>query len=291
MTADRWTTRDLSLAYLASTVVAVLMTVASAVGLISGSSIYAGPDAKLLPLFVGQDALNILVGLPGLLGSMWLARRGSLIGLLLWPGALFYVLYDYGYYALGAPFNWLFVPYLVLVAVSAYAMIAVVVSIDGGAVRDRLAGTVRARSIGGFLGAVALLFMALWTAMSVSALAGGTSLDPVARTVTIMDLTVQLPALLLGGVLLWRRDSFGYVVAPGLLLQAAAYLLGLSTLTVLQELLIAAPIDPVAVAPGLVIGAVGLMCIATFVRGAAVARRPDQIRPTTLAASAQEVTA
>ncbi|HTH69979.1 MAG TPA: hypothetical protein VL493_01785 [Candidatus Saccharimonadales bacterium] len=290
MTADRWTTRDLSLAYLASTVVAVLMTVASAVGLISGSSIYAGPDAKLLPLFVGQDALNILVGLPVLLGSMWLARRGSLIGLLLWPGALFYVLYDYGYYALGAPFNWFFVPYLVLVAVSAYAMIAVVVSIDGGAVRDRLAGTVRARSIGGFLGAVAVLFMALWTAMSVSALAGGTSLDPVARTVTIMDLTVQLPALLLGGVLLWRRHSFGYVVAPGLLLQAAAYLIGLSTLTVLQELLIAAPIDPVAVAPGLVIGAVGLMCIATFVREAAVTRRPDQIRPTTLAASAQEVT-
>jgi len=68
VTAGRWTTRDLSLAYLASTVVAVLMTVASAVGLISGSSIYAGPDAKLLPLFVGQDALNILAGLPCLLG-------------------------------------------------------------------------------------------------------------------------------------------------------------------------------------------------------------------------------
>jgi len=247
VTAGRWTTRDLSLAYLASIVVAVLMTVASAVGLISGPSIYAGPDAKLLPLFIGQDALNIFVGLPVLLGSMWLAHRGSLIGLLLWPGALFYVLYDYGYYALGAPFNWFFVPYLVLVAVSAYAMIAVVVSIDGGAVRDRLAGTVRARSIGGFLGAVAVLFMALWTAMSVSALAGGTSLDPVARTVTIMDLTVQLPALLLGGVLLWRRHSFGYVVAPGLLLQAAAYLIGLSIITVLQEVLIAAPIDPVAV--------------------------------------------
>ena len=289
MTAGRWITRDLSLAYLASIVVAALMTVASAVGLISAPSIYAGPDAKLLPLFIGQDALNVLVGLPVLLGSMWLAHRGSLIGLLLWPGALFYVLYDYGYYALGAPFNWFFVPYLVLIAVSAYAMIAVVVSIDGGAVRHRLAGTVRARSIGGFLGAVAVLFMALWTAMSVSALAGGTSLDPVARTVTIMDLTVQLPALLLGGVLLWRRHSFGYVVAPGLLLQAAAYLIGLSIITVLQEVLIAAPIDPVAVAPGLVIGAIGLMCIATFVRGAAVAR-PDQIRPTTLAASAQEVT-
>ena len=28
-----------------------------------------------------------------LLVSMWLTRRGKLIGLLCWPGALFYVLY------------------------------------------------------------------------------------------------------------------------------------------------------------------------------------------------------
>jgi hypothetical protein len=283
--ADPLTTRDLSLAYVASTVAAVVMTAASVGGLVSGSGIYAGTDPKLLPLFVGQDALNLVVGLPILLGSMWLARRGSLIGLLLWPGALFYLLYDYGYYALGAPFNWFFVAYLVLIALSTYAMIAVVVSIDGAAVRERLASAVPARSIGGFLAALAVLFTMLWTAISVSALVGGTSLDPVARTVTIMDLTVQLPALLLGGVLLWRRQSLGYVVAAGLLLQAAAYLIGLSALTVLQEVLIAVPIDPSAVAPGLVIGATALVSMATFVRGSALAPAHDRIRSTTLAAA------
>jgi hypothetical protein len=34
-----------------------------------------------------------MIGLPILRGSMGLARRGKLLGLLLWPGALFYVLY------------------------------------------------------------------------------------------------------------------------------------------------------------------------------------------------------
>src|SRR5262245_43126834 len=97
--------RDLTFAYRISIVVAVVMTVASIAGLLYGTRIYPGIEAKLLPLFVGQDALNLVVGLPLLLGAMWLARRGALIGLLLWPGALFYVLYDYGYYVLGAPFN------------------------------------------------------------------------------------------------------------------------------------------------------------------------------------------
>ena len=65
---------DLTLAYLLSIVIAFVMTVASIAGLLFGTGIYPGIEAKLLPLFVGQDALNLVIGLPMLLGSMWLAR-------------------------------------------------------------------------------------------------------------------------------------------------------------------------------------------------------------------------
>lgn len=261
--------RDLSLAYIASIGVALVMTVASVAGLIWGATLYPMTDLKLFPLFVGQDALNLIVGLPLLLGSMWLARRGSLIGLLLWPGALFYVAYDYGYYVLGAPINWFFLAYISLVTVSMYAAVAVVVSIDADTIRGRLSASVPHRVIGGFLAGLAVLFTTLWTALNVSALMSGTPLDDVARVVTIMDLTLQLPALFIGGILLWRGASIAYVVAPGLLLQAAAYLAGLSAITVLQEILIGAPIDPVAVAPGFIVATIGLVFIGGFVRGAA----------------------
>jgi hypothetical protein len=261
--------RDLSLAYAASIGVALVMTVASVAGLIRGTTFYPMTDMKLFPLFVGQDALNLIVGLPLLLGSMWLARRGSLIGLLLWPGSLFYVAYDYGYYVLGAPINWFFLAYIGLVTVSMYAAIAVVVSIDADTIRGRFSGSVPRRAVGGSLAGLAVLFTTLWTALNVSALASGTPLDDVARVVTIMDLTLQLPALFVGGILLWRGASIAYVVAPGLLLQAAAYLAGLSAITVLQEVLIEVPIDPVAVAPGFVVAAIGLVFIGAFVRGGA----------------------
>jgi len=88
--------RDLTLAYLVWLVIALVMASASIAGLLSGTGIYPSVEAKVLPLFVGQDALNLAVGLPVLIGSMWLTRRGALLGLPLWPGALFYILYDYG---------------------------------------------------------------------------------------------------------------------------------------------------------------------------------------------------
>jgi hypothetical protein len=265
--------RSLGLAYIGSIVVAVLMTIASLAGLVDWNRTYPGVDAALLPLFVGQDALNLVVGLPILFGSMWLARRGALIGLLLWPGALFYVLYDYGYYVLGAPFNAFFLLYIALMTLSAYAMIGIVVSIDSAVVHARLAERVPARLVGGFIAGLAVLFTALWSAISVSAFASGAQLDLVPRVVTIMDLTIQLPALFIGGVLLMRRHALGYVVAAGLLLQAAAYLIGLSVITVLTETLTQVPVDVVAVAPGLVIGAIGLVFIGMFVRGASIGTR------------------
>ena len=268
MTSPSVTKYDLRLAYIASLLVAVGMAAVSLAALVDWDRVYPGIEAKMLPLFVGQDALNLVVGLPILLGAMVLARRGALIGLLLWPGALFYVAYDYGYYVLGAPYTVFFLPYIGLVTVSMYAAIAVVVGIDGTAVRERLSDVVPVRLVGSFLAAVALLFTALWTALNLSAATGSSPIDPVLRVVTIMDLSVQLPALLLGGILLWRRAPIGYVVTAGLLLQAATYLAGLSAITLLQEALLGTPIDPVAVFPGFVIGAVSLAFVAFFVRGA-----------------------
>src|SRR5690349_24647551 len=128
--------------------IALVVTVVSVAGLLDGPRLYPSLDTQSLPLFVGQDVLNLLVGLPLLLGALWLVRRGALSGLLLWPGALFYVLYDYGYYVLGAPFNLFFLAYLALMTLSAYTLIGILRSTDARAVRDRLADCVPHRLTG-----------------------------------------------------------------------------------------------------------------------------------------------
>ncbi len=278
--------RDLTLAYILSLVVAVLIAGVSAAGFVLASAGLYGVDTKvaagvapstagvLVPGFLAQDAINLILGLPILLGSLWLARRGALIGLLLWPGALFYVLYTYTLYLVGAPFSALFLPHVALVALSAYTTIGLVANVDGDAVRQRLAGVVPARTVGGILVALALLTLAQDASGAlVTALAGGTSIDPVAHRVWIVDLAIEVPAVLAGGVLLWRREMLGYVAGAGLLLQFGLTPTGIAAIIALQPFLTASPIDVGTIVGLLIFCAVCFATLTFFVRGAASDQR------------------
>ena len=205
---------EITLAYLISGIIALIMCVASVAGILYGNDIY--PSSQVSSN-IGTDALNLVVGLPILLGSMWFARRGSLNGLLIWPGALFYILYVYTFYVLGVPFNVLFLPYIVLVTLSAYTIIGLVANIDGEAVRQRLSGKVPARVTGGMLILISMLFMIVDVFLIVTTLASHAPVSSTSYASWVTDFTVQLPALLVVGILLWRREAFGYAAAPGAL--------------------------------------------------------------------------
>ena len=276
---------DDALAYLSSLVVAFLIAVVSLTGLIFGSAALYGVDPKvatgvtsstaglLVPGFLAQDVFNLVVALPILLGSLWLARRGSLIGLLLWPGTLFYLLYTYAHYLIGAPFNPMFLAYVALVALAAFTAIGLTASIDGEQVRRRFAGGVPARIVGGILVGLALLTVAQDGGGSLSALASGTHVDPGAHSIWIVDLTVEVPAMLLGGVLLWRRQALGYVVAAGLLLQFGLTPLGLAAIMATHAVLTATRIESGTIAGVLVFSAIAFAPLVYFVRAAGVGRR------------------
>ncbi len=186
--------RNLAVASILTLAIAILVAGVSTVGLMAGSvGLYGDAEAArrvltstagvLVPGFAAHDALNLVIGLPGLLGVLWLVRRGSLIGLLLWPGALFYVLYTYTTYVVGAPFSLLFLPHVTLVVLSAYTTIVVLTSIDGG--RQKLAGLVPARTVGGILVALGLLTLAQdgMGAVFSGVTAASAAMAPVARHV------------------------------------------------------------------------------------------------------------
>jgi hypothetical protein len=258
--------RDLTLAYLISGIIALIMSVASVAGILYGSDIY---PASQVSNNIGTDVLNLVVGLPILLGSMWFARRGSLIGLLCWPGALFYILYVYTFYVLGVPFNMLFLPYVVLVNLSAYTIIGLVASIDGKAVWQRLSGKVPARTTGGMFIIIGLLFLIVDVFLVVTTLASHAPVSSTSYASWVTDFTIQLPALLVVGILLWRREAFGYLAAPGLLLQGGALNAGFALVLVIQAIFTSSPINAPFVALVFVIGAISFILLAFFVRGAA----------------------
>ena len=85
--------------------------------------------------FRGVDVVVLVIGLPLLAVSAWLAGRESLRGRLLLVGTLGFFLYQYASMALGAAYNELFLVYIVLFSASLFAFVLAYATID----RDKLA--------------------------------------------------------------------------------------------------------------------------------------------------------
>jgi hypothetical protein len=269
-------THDLTVAYVATLLLVGLMLVASVAGILLPAALYSS-DPTYVSAFGGQDAANLVVGLPMLLGSSWLARRGSLVGLLLWPGALFYVLYTYALYLVGAPFNRLFLAYVALVVMSAYVTIALVASIDSDRVREQFP-RVPARTLGGVLLAIGLLATVGLLVWLTPAIANPESTDPLLHARWIVDFTVGNPVLLIGGVLLWRHVGLGYTTAAGLLLLSGANGFTFAIGGVVGALLAATAFETAVIATHLAIALVCLGVLGLFLRGLAPRSVPANSR-------------
>jgi len=128
---------------------------------------------------------------------------------------------------------------------------------------------VPARTAGGVLAGLAILLIVRQTAIIVAALTDQTPVDTLERMLWIDDVTVGCPALLAGGVLLWRRKALGYVAGAGLLLGYGVLAVGLIPVMVFQALTTASPVDVAGIVVVLVMGAICFIPFAFFVRGAA----------------------
>jgi hypothetical protein len=259
--------RNLKLVYILSLIIASLLVIASICGILFGSVIY--PTDELLSTFISNDVVNLLIGLPIIIGSIFLTLRGKLIGLLFWPGALFFVLYNYMIYVLAMPLNWAFLLHLTLTTLSVYTIIILVASIDGIKIQQRLTGVVYERIAGGILVAMGLLFMLQVVGVMIDSLINQIPVTGTELATHVSDFLIS-PALVIGGILLWRRKEFGYVSGLGLLFQASMLFIGLIVFLIVQPLLTSTPFLLVDV---LVVFIMGLICfipLALFIRGIGV---------------------
>ena len=210
----------LTIAYALSGLLAVLLVISSVIGLLYGSRGLYEPYPASLAGLVGQDIVTLVVGLPSLVASVWLTTRGSPRGLLVWMGTLFYFAYSYYFYVTGG-FNALFLVYISIVSTSLYSMLSLLFNTDPQALKTRFKPRTPTRLISGFLIGYSLLFALMWVGLTFSTLVAGTQLDEVTHAVIAIDCTVLLPLLVFGGLLLWRRRPWGYVLGGFLLVKMA----------------------------------------------------------------------
>jgi len=201
-------------------------------GLYRHDTLFAGAGNR------GTDAVTLLLGIPLLIASTVLHRRGSARGTLLLTGTLAYFLYVDASYALGAvAYNELFLLYVALLSASLYAFVLAFGSID---LRTLGSPGLPRRGLAAFLFASGLVTLIVWSGPVVAALLQGAPparLDSYATPVTFaLDLATITPATFLAGVLVLRRDPRGYRIALSLLVLEAmlAPLIALQTVSQLS---------------------------------------------------------
>lgn len=263
---------NLKFSYIFSFIIIILMIVASVSGILFSNIFY--PSDELLFTFMSNDVVNLIIGLPVILISIFLTAQKKMIGLLFWPGALLFVAYNYLIYILAMPFNIAFFLHLILVTLSIYTLISLVASIDGEKIQPRLTGLVNERMSGGILVFLGILFLIQVVGVFITSIINQVSITPTELATHVSDFIIS-PALIIGGTLLWQRKKFGYISGLGLLFQSSMLFVGLIVFLIIQPLLTSTPF---LTADILIVFVMGLICFVPFtlfVRGIVIEDKPE----------------
>jgi hypothetical protein len=219
--------------YLLSIII-VILSMISAIGGLFINNLYRD-NTFVISAWRGNDWVTLIVAIPLFVVALFLARGGSLRAQLVWLGMLDYMLYNSAFYLFGATFNMFFLLYVALFALSIYAMIFVFIGIDIKAIGQQFGPKTPVKSIGGYMLFVAIGLSTVYIVQSLGFVISGQVPQIISKTghptsiVFALDLTLLIPALVLGAIWLFKRKHWGYVLATVSNIKGATYTLVLTS--------------------------------------------------------------
>lgn len=184
--------------------------------LINGRGLYRYDTVSSAAQMQANDLVTLVLGLPLLIIASRLAARGSLRGRLVLTGTLGFFLYTYTSMTFGTAYNQLFLLYVTLWSLSLFACILSMRAIDVAALPQHFSPRLPRRSIAGLLFAAGGFLLVAWLGRIVPPLLRGET-PALENTTTLfiqaLDLGVIVPLSFLSGVLLLRRNAWGYLLA------------------------------------------------------------------------------
>lgn len=247
----------------------LLLAWVSLVGL-RDPNLYRGAEAWVVQA-VAQDFVDLALVLPLLVGSAWLAARGSPRAWLVWLGALSYLVYTFTIYAFAVAHNALFLAYVAVLGCAFWALVGGLAGTDWPALRARFGDRAPARGAGLYLLLPAVLFYLLWLADELGAVARGGQPSSLVETglltnpVHVLDMALLLPAMIATGYGLLRGRALAYGLAAPLLINGL-----LQNLAIACIMLFAAraglPGEPRMALVFLGLGAISLGVLVSFLR-------------------------
>jgi hypothetical protein len=203
---------------------------------LQGSGIYQNDSVSVAAQGIAQDVVTLVLGIPMLLISLVLARKGLLRGRLLLTGTIAYFLYAYISYSFLSMYNSLFLVYVMLMSASLFAFILCITSFDMEALKNSFGHKLPIKFIGGFQLFIAFMLFMMWMGRIAPSLTDGSI--PIGlehyNTLVIqaLDLGIIIPVAALSGIMIIRKKPLGY------LLSSVVIIKGLTMLTAITAMLI-----------------------------------------------------
>jgi hypothetical protein len=174
-------------------------------------------SADVAPQGIAQDIVTLVIAIPLLLYALFYTRTNPLKGRLLLAGVLGYFLVTYLFYLMMGTINSFFLIYAALLCCSFFAFILTLLSIDLKAISGNFNIKLRVKPIGGFLMFNAVAIALLWLSITATTITGHIPAEVQHYTTLVvqgLDLGLLLPICFVAGLLLYRRDPWGYLLAP-----------------------------------------------------------------------------
>jgi hypothetical protein len=236
-------------AMLLSALVAILMLVVSAAGLVV-EGLYRDPE-PVSSMLRGDDLVTLVLVVPTLTVALAGVRRRSALAELVWVGVLAGAVYTYAFYVLGTAFNALFLLHVAVLSGAVFALALALASMDVHAITKRLRARTPRRVIATILAMLTLGLAGMWIYVSLRFAATGevplgsalVETEAIVHLGIALDLTLLVPVYAAAVVLLWRRAPWGYVLAAVALVSGVVHQVGY---------LVAMPFQVAAGVPGAV---------------------------------------
>ena len=186
------------------------------------SDLYRDSDTIKAVWFV-NDLITLVLAVPILLATIYYAQKGSLKARLIWIGSLWYLLYNYVFYLYGAKFNNFFLLYVLLFALSVYALITAITNLDQAQVEKSIKERAPYKAISGFLFFFAFALGMPWVAMTFGFIISGET-PPFEMTIVFAtDLAFLVSVLIFSAILLWKNNTWGYILAAMIMFKGLLY--------------------------------------------------------------------
>lgn len=212
---------DKTLLYLTILIVIFIAT-CSSIG-IWHEQIYSKETVSWLSQCIGQDISNLFIVSPILLVSIFYASKGNKAAKIIWIGTIITNVYSYVIYCFNVHFNFLFHIYCLILGLSIFSALIFFVKNINVDFKNWFTQKTPTKTIGIFLFIVASMFTAMWLAGSLPAALTNTAPENIIKDnlftspVQVLDFSFYLPLMFISSVMVFKKKTLGYILAPMML--------------------------------------------------------------------------